>query len=56
MRSAEHLLRLGADLTADVIPFLGHQINAEVIELVVQRLTTYVPERTWREALRNAPG
>lgn len=56
VRSAEHLLRLGADLTADVIPFLGHQINAEVIELVVQRLTTYVPERTWREALRNAPG
>ena len=55
VRSAEHLLQLGADLSADVIPFLGHEISDEVIDLVIQRLCTYVPERTWREALRSAP-
>ena len=49
------LLQLGADLSADVIPFLGHEISDEVIDLVIQRLCTYVPERTWREALRSAP-
>jgi len=56
VQAAEQLVALGADVTADVIPFLGHQVTAEVADLLVGRLTTYVPQRTWREAMRSAPG
>jgi phospholipase/carboxylesterase len=52
--AANLLIALGADLTADVIPFLGHGINPEVMDLVVSRLCEYVPKRTWDEALRSA--
>lgn len=52
--AAERLVELGADLTADVIPFLGHQINAAVADLVLERLTGYLPQRRWQEALSAA--
>jgi phospholipase/carboxylesterase len=51
---AERLIALGADVTADVIPFLDHAINSEVEDLIVQRLKTYAPKRIWEEALRGA--
>jgi phospholipase/carboxylesterase len=56
VRAAEGLLALGADVTADVIPFLGHGVNEEVVDTVLQRLTGYVPKRRWQEAMRSAPG
>lgn len=56
VRAAERLVALGADVTADVIPFLAHQVSDEVLELVVERLKGYLPQRLWREALRSAPG
>jgi hypothetical protein len=40
---------------ADVIPFLGHGVNEEVVDTVLQRLTGYVPQRRWQEAMRSAP-
>jgi len=52
--AAERLVELGADLTADVLPFLGHQISADVVDLVLERLTGYLPQRRWQEALRAA--
>jgi phospholipase/carboxylesterase len=55
VRAAEALLALGADVTADVIPFLGHGVNEEVVDTVLQRLTGYVPKRRWQEAMRSAP-
>lgn len=55
VQAAEHLVAHGADLTADVIPFLGHTVSEDVIDLVVQRLSTHVPKRLWDEALRSAP-
>lgn len=51
---AEHLISLGADVTADVIPFLGHEINDEVVETVVERLLGHLPKRHWVEAHRAA--
>lgn len=51
--AAERLVTLGADVTADVIPFAGHEINKEIAELVIERLTTHVPKRYW-EAAQNA--
>jgi phospholipase/carboxylesterase len=53
--AAQHLVDLGADVVADVIPFLGHEIDGEVLDLVVERLRTHVPRRHWEAATRGAP-
>lgn len=53
--AAEHLVRLGADVTADVLPFIGHEVNAEIADLLLERLQTYLPRRRWDEAMRAAP-
>lgn len=56
VQAAEHWIAMGADVTADVIPHLGHAVNDDVAQLVVQRLTTYIPVRLWNEAMRSATG
>jgi phospholipase/carboxylesterase len=48
--AAEKLVELRADITADVIPFVGHEINAAIADLVIERLTTHVPKRYWEAA------
>lgn len=55
VQAAERLIALGGDVTADVIPFLGHTISLEVMDLVLERLTGYIPQRLWREAMASAP-
>ena len=50
--AAERLVALGGDVTADVIPFVGHEINPEIEALLVERLKGYLPRRHWEEALR----
>jgi phospholipase/carboxylesterase len=50
VHAAERLVELGADVTADVIPFVGHEINDEIANLVIERLTTHVPKRYWEAA------
>ncbi len=52
VEAARHLLALGADVVADVIPFLGHDIDAQVLDLVAKRLRTHVPKRHWEAAMR----
>jgi len=52
VEAARHLVALGADVVADAIPWLGHGIDAEVVELVVRRLRTHVPKRHWEAAMR----
>lgn len=49
---SQHLAALGADVVADLLPFAGHEINGEMLELVVRRLKTHVPKRHWEAALR----
>lgn len=51
VRTAERLIQLGGDVTADVIPLHGHDIDDEIIDLVIDRLTGYVPKRLWDDAL-----
>lgn len=53
--AAERLVRLGGDITADVIPFLGHTVNEEVVELLVERLKGHIPKRIWEQAGQSAP-
>jgi phospholipase/carboxylesterase len=55
VEAAHHLVGLGADVVADVIPFLGHTVDDEVMDLVVDRLRTHIPRRHWEAALRGAP-
>lgn len=52
--AAERLIALGGDVTADVIPGLGHGIGPEVEDLVIERLTTHLPQWVWREAMNQA--
>ena len=52
VEAATHLRDLGADMTAEVLPFIGHEVHPEFIELVVTKLTTHVPKRLWTEALK----
>lgn len=53
---AERMLSLGTDMTADVMPFVGHEVPEEMARLVLERLTGYIPQRRWREALAADPG
>jgi phospholipase/carboxylesterase len=52
VEGSQHLAALGADVVADVLPFAGHEINDEMLDLVVRRLKTHVPKRHWEAALR----
>lgn len=53
--AAERLVALGGDVTADVLPFVGHEINETIEKLIVERLRGYIPRRLWEEALRADP-
>jgi phospholipase/carboxylesterase len=50
VHAAERLVKLGADVTADVIPLVAHEITQEIADLVIERLTTHVPKRYWEAA------
>jgi len=50
--AAGHLIALGGDLTADVLPHVGHEISLDLLEALIKRLKTYVPRRLWEEAMR----
>jgi len=54
VEAAQHLVAIGADITADVIPHVGHQINDDVAELLIERLRGHLPRRTWEAALKAA--
>ncbi len=54
--AAEHLVAIGADVTADLLPGLGHGIDDALVERLLERLQTHVPAHNWREALAADPG
>lgn len=51
VQAAEHLVSAGADLTADVLPFVRHEMSEQVLDLVLERLQGHIPQARWREAL-----
>jgi phospholipase/carboxylesterase len=55
IEAAEHLIGLGGDVTADVLPFVGHEVNADIVDVMLERLQGHIPKRLWEEALRE-PG
>ena len=54
IEAAHRLRELGGDVTADVVPFTGHEISGEIADLAVDRLLGHVPKRLWGEAQRTA--
>jgi phospholipase/carboxylesterase len=52
--AAQHLVNLGADVTADVLPFVGHSVSDDMLDLLVERLQGHVPKRLW-DAAQDVP-
>jgi len=53
--AGERLVALGADVTADLRPGIGHELNPELVELAIERLRGFLPKKLWRQALADAP-
>jgi len=49
--AAHHLRDLGGDITAEVMPFIGHEMHPDFLEQVIHKLTSHVPQHLWAEAL-----
>jgi phospholipase/carboxylesterase len=52
IEGAERLVAIGADVTADVLPFVQHEIDEKILAGILERLQTHVPKRIWDEAMR----
>jgi phospholipase/carboxylesterase len=55
VEAAHHLRDLGADLTAEVVPFIAHELHPDLIDIVLTQLTTHVPKRIWADAMKASP-
>jgi phospholipase/carboxylesterase len=55
LEAATRLLALGADVTADVVPGIGHAPHPALVERALGHLQTFLPRRIWAEALASAP-
>lgn len=51
LNAARELMSLGADITADVLPHVGHELHPALIERAMEQLRTFIPARLWREAV-----
>lgn len=51
VEAAHRLQSLGADFTADIIPFLGHQMSEESMDLLINNLKAHVPKHAWAAAM-----
>ncbi|MET0520254.1 MAG: esterase [Burkholderiaceae bacterium] len=49
--AARALLDLGADVTADVLPGVGHTVHPQLVDKAMEQLRSFVPARLWREAV-----
>jgi phospholipase/carboxylesterase len=52
VRAAHQLRDLGVDITAEVLPFVQHEIPAEFVTLAVNKLSTHISHRIWKEAMQ----
>ena len=53
--AARRLMALGGDVTADVLPGIGHELHADLIAKAVGQLRTFLPKKVWRQAAAEAP-
>lgn len=45
--AAMRLRALGVDFTADVLPFIGHELHPDLVALAVDKLQHHIPARLW---------
>ena len=53
--AARRLMALGGDVTADVLPGIGHELHSDLIAKAIEQLRTFLPKKVWREAAAEAP-
>ncbi len=53
--AAHHLRDMGCDITAEVVPFVGHELHPDLIELAVTKLSTHIAHHLWTAAQEAAP-
>lgn len=49
VHAAHHLRALGVDMTAEVVPFVGHEIPAEFIDMICTKLLNHLPPQAWEQ-------
>jgi phospholipase/carboxylesterase len=52
---AHHLRDMGCDITAEVVPFVGHELHPDLIELTATKLSTHIAQHWWTQAQEAAP-
>ena len=55
VESAQCLMALGGDVTADVLPGLGHALHTELMDKAIGQLRSFLPKKVWRQAMSEAP-
>ncbi|BBF86600.1 phospholipase/carboxylesterase family protein [Aquitalea magnusonii] len=55
VQAAEHLLALGGDVTAEIEPFVGHQLHEDLLEKALEYLQSHIPKHVWDEAMSASP-
>jgi len=55
VEAARRLVALGGDVTADVLPEIGHELHPELMDKALEQLRTFLPKKVWREAMGDAP-
>jgi phospholipase/carboxylesterase len=53
--AAHHLRDMGCDITAEVVPFVGHELHPDLIELAIAKLSTHIAHHLWTAAQEAAP-
>ena len=53
--SAQTLLALGADVTADVLPGIAHELHPALMDKAIEQLRGFVPKKLLRQAMSEAP-
>jgi len=54
-QAIERLAALGGDATIDIARGVGHTIDHSLLNAALHRLTSHIPQRTWRAALGQVP-
>jgi phospholipase/carboxylesterase len=53
--AAQPLVALGGDVTADILPGIGHELHPALIDKAIGQLRQFLPRQAWRDALADAP-
>ena len=53
--SAQTLVALGGDVTADVLPGIAHEMHPALMDRAIEQLRTFLPKKLWQQAMSEAP-